>query len=251
MNGFLQEVWAVALRDLKKREKFVKYAIGIVIAAAVILLIGYGFDTFIDFSKYGHSYMEFFSAGIIALYIALPGITIGPELILDRKGFMRLLLAAPISRYSILFGKIVSSFILSLRSLFVITLMLLIVFKKFDLLRIIEILAFVLFTVISYHGFGMWLSSFFKSAEFAMKVSGYITAAFILLSGIFYPIQALPKLIQYVFYINPLTYTADFFRFIMIGEHAVPLIIDIAVLSAFGIFSIFFGTYRFDKSLRN
>ncbi len=70
------------------------------------------------------------------------------------------------------------------------------------------------------------------------------------LSGIFYPIQALPQAVQYLFYVNPLTYTVDIFRYIMIGEHAFPLLISSTILTIFGIISIILGTYLFDRNLR-
>src|SRR3989338_1507087 len=113
MSAFISEIWAVALRDLKKRENFVTYAGAIILIATVIVLIGFWFDTFIDFSKYGSSYSEFFASGIIIFYIAMLGLQVCVELVIDKKGFLKLMLVTPVSRYAILFGKIISGFLTS------------------------------------------------------------------------------------------------------------------------------------------
>src|SRR3989344_2347376 len=231
MNNFLNEVWAVVLRDLKKRETFLKYFLGIILTASIIFLIGVSFDTFIDFSRYGSSYSRFFSPAIIVYLIAMTGIQIGIELVIDKKGFIKLLLVAPISRYSILFGKILSGFITSLKFYFLIIVIFLLLFNEFNFIKIIWILLFIFFIIILFHSFGLWLSSLFESRETAQNVVGFLSFAILFLSGIFYPIQALPKFIQYLIYINPLTYAVDLFRFITVGEYLFPLALNIIILS--------------------
>ena len=116
--------------------------------------------------------------------------------------------------------------------------------------RLVEILFFIGFITIIYHSLGLWLSSLFSNRGTAQNVIGFLSFGMLFLSGIFYPIQALPKFIQYITYINPLTYTADLFRFIMIGEHLFPALLNITVLLIFGLISIFLGVYQFDKNLR-
>lgn len=250
MNDFMKEIWAVALRDLRKRGTFIKYFLSIILITSIIFLIGVGFDTFIDFSEYGSSYSKFFSPGIIVFFIVSMGLQMGVELITDRKGFIKLLLVAPISRYSILFGKILSGFISSLKSFFIIAILFLLLFNEFSLIKIVNIFIFMIFIIITYHSFGLWLSSMFNNRETAQEVIGYLSFAMLFLSGIFYPIQALPKFVQYIIYINPLTYTVDLFRYIMIGEHYFSIILNIFILLVFGLISLFLGVYQFDRNLR-
>jgi ABC-2 type transport system permease protein len=250
MKEFFQEVYAVALRDLKKRSNFLKYLGAISITIAIIFLIGYGFDSFVDFSEYGSSYTEFFYAGMIVYSIIISGLQISLELISDKNSFMRVLLVAPISRYSILFGKIFSNFITSIKSLFIMIIFFMMIFNKLDLIRTVEILVFIFFTIITYNGIGLLLSSFFKSRDVATQIIGFITFGALFLSGILYPIQAMPKYAQYFFYINPIAYTVDLFRYILIGENYFPVFTSVLFLVVFGLVSIFLGTYMFDRNQR-
>lgn len=250
MKEFLQEVYAVALRDLKKRSTFLKYMGGVSLGIGIFLLIGYGFDSFVDFSEYGSSYVEFFYTGMIVYSIVSSGLLMSLELITDKTGFIRILLVAPISRYSILFGKILSGFITSLKGLFVMIIFFLILFNKVNIIRILEILLLMFFTIVSYNGLGLWLSSFFKNRDVATKVISYLSLGLLFLSGILYPIQAMPKYVQYFFYINPVAYTVDLFRYVMVGENYFPVILSLTFSLIFGIVAIFLGTYMFDRNQR-
>lgn len=251
IKNFFWEVWAVALRDLKKRSTFLKFIGMISLTIGIFLLIGYAFESFIDFSEYGDSsYVEFFYAGMIIYSLVLSGLQISLELITDKNGFIRILLVAPISKYSILFGKILSGFISSLKGLFVMIVFFLIMFDKLNVIRIFEILFLMFFVIVSYNGLGLWLSSLFKNRDVATQIIGYLSGGIFLLSGIIYPIQAMPTYVQYFFYINPVAYTVDLFRYIMIGENFFPVLLSISFSLVFGVVSVLLGTYMFDRSQR-
>lgn len=250
MTNIIGEIWAVALRDLRKKETFLKYLVGIILVAVTIMLIGLGFDTFIDFSQYGSSYSQFFSSGIIIFYIVMIGLQTGVELVTDKNGFLKLMLVTPVSKYSILFGKIISGFITSLKTFFFVIIVFLFLFKTLSFMAIIEVFLFMLFITIVFHSFGLWLSSLFKNRDSASSFVGWFSFVMLFLSGIFYPIEALPNYIKFVFYLNPMTYTVDVFRFIMGGTAYFPIFLSLVILISFGLVSIFLGTYQFDKNLR-
>lgn len=248
--NFLEEVWAVALRDLKLRSTFIKYIGTILLVGVSILLIGAGFDTFIDFSAYGSSYTEFFAGGMLVFYIISAGLSIGVETITDRKGFIRVLLAAPISRYSLLFGKILSGFIGSLQFFAVMFLIFLIATGNFTILRVFAIIGIMLFMIISWCGFGLWCGSLFKNRDVAQQVIGMSSFVILFISGVFYPIQAMPAFVKWIFYANPASYAVDLFRFIASGQNYFPLWLSVSVCLVFGIASFILGTWLFDRKQR-
>ncbi|MCW8966488.1 MAG: ABC transporter permease [Candidatus Pacearchaeota archaeon] len=250
MIEFFEEIYAVALRDIKKRSSFLKYIGMLSLSIAAILFIGYGFESFIDFSQYGESYTEFFYAGIIVYTLIISGLQISLELISDKNSFTRVLLVAPISRYSILFGKILSSFVSSMKNLFIMIIFFLAIFSQLDAIKILEIIIFMFFTIVSYNGVGLLLSSFFKNRDTATQIIGFVTFGLLFLSGILYPISAMPKYAKYFLYANPAAYTVDLFRYIMIGENFFPVKLSLIVSLIFGIIAIFFGTYIFDRNQR-
>ncbi|MCE5213141.1 MAG: ABC transporter permease, partial [Methanobacterium sp.] len=68
-------------------------------------------------------------------------------------------------------------------------------------------------------------------------------------SGALFPVTNLPSWIQWVFYINPLTYSVDALRTIMIsGWHSIiPLEYDLLIICLFDVVMIALGTYFFSK----
>lgn len=250
MNKLISEIWAVAIRDLKKGESIFTYISQMAVIIGVILLIGLGFDAFIDFSKYGPSYTQFFSSGIIVFYVAMSGIHISRELVEDRKGFLKLLMVTPISKYSILLGKMLSGFLGSLKTFLIMSIFFLFVFKMFSIIKVIEIIIFILLTVIIYNCFGLWLASLFENKKTAISFMDYLNFGTMFLSGIFFPLDAMPKIVKYICYINPLTYTVDLFRYITINEHYFSIWVNLIFLTIFGLVSFFLGIYQFDKNMR-
>ena len=69
-----------------------------------------------------------------------------------------------------------------------------------------------------------------------------------LLSGALFPVNNLPSWLQWVVYIDPLTYDVDALRTVILGSAYVslfPFYIDMIVIMVFDAVMIFVGTYAF------
>ncbi|MBU0756839.1 MAG: ABC transporter permease [Nanoarchaeota archaeon] len=252
LKDLLYEAWVVSRREGKKKNQLKRFLLGygsLFVMLGFILLLGGGFDAFVDFSKYGQSYSQFLSAGMMAYFLALFGLQTGSNLVIDREGFGKLFLVAPISRLSILLGTELYLMMGMIHYLIMIIVILLI-FDSLTILSVLLILLFCIYVSMFFLSIGIWLSTLFPSIKTANQVLGWVNLLLFFLSGIMFPISAMPKIVQRLFVINPLTYVVDVFRYLMTGQHHYPLIESTIFLVLFGAVSIFLGTYMYDKNLR-
>jgi ABC-2 type transport system permease protein len=247
---FFDETWAILLR-YKRRKVSIWNKIGaIALAVGIILLIGIGFDKVIDFSKYGMSYTQFFSPGIIAYFIAVGGLSSAVSLVSDRKGFTKYVLVTPISRYALLAGEILEGITGPSQALLIAGVIFLLFFSKITFISLLLFMLLTILCIVGFYAFGLWFSTLFKRRETAMKITGFANFFMLFLSGIVYPISAMPKFLQYIMYSNPVAYAVDLFRYVMVGKNHFPLLLSIGFLGIFFLASITAGIYYFEKNLR-
>lgn len=97
---------------------------------------------------------------------------------------------------------------------------------------------------------GMLISTFAKNQMQAMIVMVFVLLPSILLSGFIFPREAMPKVIELIGYIIPLTYFLDIIRGVMLkGIGLNYLWQDTLALLLFTVVILFIATKRFRKSL--
>ena len=160
----------------------------------------------------------------------------------DREfGFLREMLVAPVSRLSIVMGKLFAG---SSLSLFQGTMLLIVApfvgiemtFTKFLLMFLLMGLVSIAITA-----FGLVIASFLTSLEGFNVIMNFIVLPMFFLSGALYPIKALPWIfLVKIAYINPLYYGVDSFKHIMLTGSTTlsaefPLYVDIIFCSVFAV----------------
>ncbi|MEM2490182.1 MAG: ABC transporter permease, partial [Candidatus Korarchaeum sp.] len=70
-----------------------------------------------------------------------------------------------------------------------------------------------------------------RSPEGFQLVANLLMLPLIFLSGAFYPISNLPQVVKPLFYLNPLTYSVDLVRYLMVGISAVSPTLDVLILA--------------------
>lgn len=99
-------------------------------------------------------------------------------------------------------------------------------------------------------GFGMFISTVAKTQLQAMQMSFLIILPSVLLSGFMFPREAMPKFIQLIGYLLPLTYFLKILRGIVLkGIGAAYMWNDILFLAVFGIGILALATLRLKKRL--
>jgi len=155
-----------------------------------------------------------------------------------RIGALERLLLAPIDVSAVLVGKVLGGTIFGLLMTAVVTtasvLGLGLQINFFHLLLIIVP------SLLVFSSLGALLSVSVKEVFEAQTLANIPRFLMMFVSGVFYPISAMPQVLQHVAYLLPLTYTVDGLRRVFSGGNAV--LIDSLVLTAFFIVFIFPAT---------
>jgi len=211
------------------------------------------------------SYLDFFYSGVIAVTVMFASIFNGLSVIWDKRfGFLNKLLVAPIPRLSIMLGKTLFAMIrATLQGVIILSLSFLIGAKVYT--GALGVALAILFMMLFSLGFGALSTSLglkLADQEALFGIINMITLPLFLASGAFMPIEFMPSWLQVFAYGNPLTYAVDALRTSLLGgpysafgppfsliNIAPKLMKDLAVLSAFTLFFLSFGTLIFRKSL--
>jgi ABC-2 type transport system permease protein len=184
------------------------------------------------------SYFEFVAPGLMAMNIMMAAlIGLAGSIARERElGTMDGLLAAPISRLSIVLGK---GFAQTVRGLLqaVITLVLAVVFFGVVVHGSLGLLALLLLlTVFSFIGIGITISAIASQQETAMTVMMTLTFPMLFLSGALFPIQQMPTFMQVISKAIPLTYAVEALRkCVVLGTGISGMMTEVSVLLAFGV----------------
>ncbi len=168
---------------------------------------------------------------MLALLVASGAVGGGVTLIEDRQsGFLRPLLLAPVSRTSLVLGKLAARTVASLL-LVCLLVAILAAFTPLGLPHPGAVVLSVIGITSSFMALGIALASRLRSLESFRLLSALVTVPLYLLSGIFYPVRTLPAVTRWISQANPLTYGVDLLRYGVVGVHEIPLLRGVVVLA--------------------
>lgn len=166
------------------------------------------------------------------------------------KGTMEQLIVTPISKMELMVGKIIPYVIIGFIDI-VLALVLSIFWFKVPVAGSIALLLF--FSVIflfSALGIGLLISTVSKSQLQAMQLSMFMIMPNILLSGYMFPREAMPKIIQVISNVFPLTYFIKVLRGIILKENGFSsLKNEFIILAVFGVAVLSIATFKFKKKI--
>jgi ABC-2 type transport system permease protein len=230
MRRLAEDAATIFLREWLRYRRDRAYWVGqLAFPLVVVAFIGFGLNGVVHLPT-GVDYLAHLASGILALVVGSGGVGGGMTLIQDREsGFLRALLVAPVSRASIVLGKIASRVVASL-ALVLVLVAILATFTAVALPHPAAMLLSVTAVTTAFVALGVALASQLRSLESFRLLAGLVTVPIYLLSGIFYPVSTLPAPTRWLAYANPLTYGVDLFRFGLVGVHELPLAWSAAVL---------------------
>lgn len=224
----------------------------IIVPIMGILIIGFGLNKFVKIPGLEIDYLDFFGPGVIAVLSIGAAMFVGFSIIRDKEGYIKQLLVAPISRYSILIGKTLSELTTQILTL-VVSVVIILLFLKTErgVEGIILTIVFMFLIVFGFSGFGIVISSIFKNAKSYNQIMVIIIIPIIFLSGAFFPISGLPSVLRQLVYINPLTYGVDGIRWALVGISDFSAAFNLIFLCVFAVVMFILGAFLFEKGLRN
>lgn len=213
-----------------------------------LIIFGAGLGLTVQ-SRTGINYQEFIFPGIICQTLLFTSMFMGISVIWDRQfGFLKEILVAPISRVSIFIGKMLGTSTDSMIQGIVVFALGFLIGIKITLPMFIVVLPLMLIITLGLVCIGLTLASFMSSLESYGTIVTFVNLPMFFLSGALFPVNNLPSWIQWVVYINPLTYGVDALRTVILGSaYTSPfsLQVDVIILLIFDAIMIIVGTYSF------
>lgn len=180
--------------------------------------------------------MNYLISGIIIMTVFQSSLTNSMNILEDiSSGFMKEILVAPISRWQIAIGHVLSSAVVSVIQGIIIVVVGLFMGLNIDISHGIEMTGMMFLVGLTFCSLGLYLATITKeSSNFQILVS-IVAFPLNFLSGALIPMMALPKVLLPIAYLNPMTYATVTFRYISLQMESMP---TAAVIKAGVAFSI-------------
>ncbi|MFH0816323.1 MAG: ABC transporter permease [Methanobacteriota archaeon] len=198
------------------------------------------------------NYFQFVAPGIIAMTVMMSLMTGLPHAISYEKdmGTLDGMLAAPISRLSIILGKVMAQTVRGIVQAAIILTLAIVLFGVTIHGSIFLVIALILLSVFSFVGLGILITSFSDREETATMVMMALMFPMMFMSGVFFPIQQMPWYMQALSKALPLTYAATALRKVMVlGAGIESVWIEVAILFTFGVVLLAIAVPMFRKAM--
>lgn len=216
-TNYLLPIYALTHREVVRFFRQRSRWIGAFLQPLIFLILfGAGFRSIFQLEINGQSisYFEFFLPGVLVLMVLFTAIFSTISVIEDRKeGFLQTVLVSPISRLSIVGGKIIGSTILSLIQAMIILLFALIYGYSFSIEQWLSMFLVLIFLGISLSAVGYIIAWVVSSTQGFHAIMNALLVPMWLLSGAFFPLEGTPIVMEWLMKLNPLTYGMNLMRF--------------------------------------
>jgi ABC-2 type transport system permease protein len=175
-----------------------------------LFILGPGLQSLSAGSTDGVQLTTFLFPGILCMALVYSAIFSAASLVWDRElGFMREMMVAPVSRWSIVAGKCLGGTTIAASQGVIVLALAGIVHVPYDPTLLLGILGPVLLIAFTVTAFGVMVATGIKRAQTFTSVVQLLVMPMIFLSGALYPVSGLPTWLRVLNRLNPLTYAVD------------------------------------------
>ncbi len=245
----MKKIYILWLRQIKRHFRSKSRLFGSLAQPILFLLaLGYGFGHIFEQAGLGN-YFDFLTPGIIGMNLVFTSVFSGMEVIWDRKfGFLKATLVAPMSRISIMLGRSAGgATVATFQGVVVMLISLLFGFEPQNWLLIIPAIGVMFLISLMFTSFGVMIASLLEDAQGFQLIMNFLIMPMTFLSGAWFPLEGLPKALDIVSSLNPLSYGIDALRVLLIDNGHFGLGVDLTVLAGVTTLCVFLGSYFFRK----
>ncbi len=202
---------------------------------------------------YGNiKYIDFLVPAILGMTIMMScmmgmGATIAGE---RETGELARLFMTPTSVATVIGGKIAAKLLIELVRALILIFMAILLFHVSIKGGVLQTFIVLVFGALCFVGFGIMLSARTQTQEDYAQVVMPFSMPMMFVSGVFYPIETMPWILQKFAYIFPLTYLNDAMRGIMLkGQSLGDVWFDLLILLGYTIVFFIIGVKRFNRDV--
>jgi ABC-2 type transport system permease protein len=250
----------IAYRDMLKFARDpARLLVTLILPILFIGLFGEGLQATLG-SKLGYSYLTFIFLGVFAQTLFQSTALGIVSLIEDRENdFAQEMFISPISRYSLVFGKILGESLVAFAQAVVIVAFGAIIGVPIHWATLPSLLFVGLVTCLLGGAFGLILLATMGSQRMANQILPFLILPQLLLAGVFNPLKGLPLYLDVASKIAPLRYAVDLTRAVYYqGEPATyqqvvlaPPLLNLLIMTTMFVLFLIIGTFLFVRSERN
>ncbi len=217
-----------------------------------LFIVGAGFNRLVSTSE-GVTYIQFILPGVVGMTILFSSVFSTISVVWDREfGFLREMLVAPVSRVTIVMGKLASGTTLSVFQGAMILLVAPFINLDISVLSFLYMVFLMTLLSLAITAFGLFVASFLTSLEGFNVIMNFIVLPMFFLSGALYPVGSLPLPLKALTFINPLCFGIDSFKHVLLSKGGglsaeFPMVVDLGAVIVFFIIMTGLAAYNFER----
>ncbi|MDD5163704.1 MAG: ABC transporter permease [Candidatus ainarchaeum sp.] len=246
-------IYIMWLREMKRFFRAKSRIIGNLSMPFIWLVImGIGLSSSFSIPGVKFDYLAFIAPGVIGMTLLFSSIFSGISVIWEKQfGFLKEILVAPVSRTSIVLGKIFGSATISfINGVLIMIIAILIGSISIASLSVFSILLAIIFMILiclAFVSVGIAIASRLNNMEGFQMIMSFLVMPTFFLSGAFIPLQNAPLWMGTIAMFDPLLYGVDGLRGVFLGVSQFPIAIDLGVLAGFCVAMILLSSYLFRR----
>lgn len=183
------------------------------------VLFGAGFNRLVGLMAPGVDFVTFMYPGVLGMTVVMPAVFTGMSVVWDREfGFLREVLVAPLSRSGIVLGKVMGGASVATAEGILLLVLAPILGIRLNLVDLLTIAPLLLLLAATLSCLGLLIGSRLRSQEAFQTVMALLILPIIFLSGVFFPVDAVPGWLALLAKVNPVTYGVDAIRIVLLGD---------------------------------
>jgi len=253
LKGELIGVYAIWLRDIKRYYRDKPRIIGSFAQPILFLFVlGTGIASSLGFKGGGGGdYLNFMFPGIIGMTVLFTSFFSAMSIVWDREfGFLREVLVAPVSRTSIVVGKILGGSTIAMLQGTIILFFAPLLKIPITFTAFFKVMGIMFLAAMTIAAMGIVLASVIKSMQAFQVITNFLLMPMFFLSGALFPLNDTVKWMNVASKINPLTYGIDAMRLVILGNSSMqlyPLWLDMVVLASVTVAMSILGAVLFSR----
>lgn len=182
-----------------------------------LAIFGTGLRSALATSSLGIDFLKFMYPGIIAVNVMGVAFFSTISTVWDREfGFLKEILVAPVSRISIVMGKVLGATTIAATQALLLLILAPVIGVSLHFSIIPELFIFMLVLAFTISGLGLLIASLLRSLESFGLLMQLLIFPMFFLSGAFFPLANVPTWMKIISAVNPLSYGVDALREIML-----------------------------------
>jgi ABC-2 type transport system permease protein len=164
------------------------------------------------------NYKTFMVPGILVLLVTMITLFLaGMNIVREKEeGTLEQINVTPIKKYQFIIGKLFPFLVIGLMLLTVGLVISKVIFSIPIVGSVLLIYGYTIIYILVILGIGLFISNFTDTQQQAMFISWFFVVIFILMSGLFTPIESMPKWAQILTDFNPIKYFVEVMRMVML-----------------------------------